>query len=121
MLCGFKWLAIDRGILNLSNRSIKSKGIPVAFDTDLAFKHFWGHEGGRSSATQFSGACRREHDSQAKFGQQSFTFGIEKDVIGLEVAVDDVLLVGIVQDFANLRESFVERQGLTWVSLKTAL
>ena len=71
-----------------------AQGILVTFDADSAVKHFGGHVGWGASTAHLHRASRRKDSRQAKVGKQSFAFGIEEDVIGFEVAMNDVLLVG---------------------------
>ena len=64
---------------------------------------FGGHIGRGATASQVFGAGG-EDGGDAKVREQSFAPGVEEDIVGFEVAMDDVLLVGMVECFTDMSE-----------------
>src|SRR5579872_1322273 len=73
----------------------------IALFTDGAAKLLRGHVGGSANGgTMFAAVC--QHCRDAKIGQQGIAVGMKKYIGGFEVAMDDILLVCILQRLSNL-------------------
>src|ERR1700676_2929629 len=101
-----------------------AKGVLVTFYTYLAFKLLWCHVGWRSpSAHIFRVRCRQD-SSNAKIRQERIPFRIKKDIPWFEVAMHNILPVGVLQSLPDLLEysnGFIYRHGPTSQLIKAVL
>lgn len=99
-----------------------AKSVLIAFPADFATELFGGHVGwGAYDGGQLD-AHGAEHSGNAKICQLDFVVARKENVFGFEIAVNYLLLVGILQGVCHLRKNadgFVLRERPPLLTLDT--
>src|SRR5579859_7050217 len=95
-----KWVAPCHHLIGNTGQSIL-----VASLADHPIKLLRGHVKGRANDIDRTGPCRLKYNCDTEIGEKGLAPVIEENILRFEVAVNNVLLVGMNESLPNLFEN----------------